>query len=253
MSTTSSKSPPKFARVVGSPGARVRLLGLLRTLWPLALIMTAIGYLIRAALPAPALSPTATGLLFLALAAGVAAVANHSRTRLQNYIKGARGEESVARSLALLPPQWHIFHGIAIGRELGGGGADIDHVAVGPTGVFVIETKNWSGAISAEHNTLLCDGVAPDRNPLEQVKTATAALRDRLRDTGETDDTPPLPVIPVLCFTGSTALNNITGLAGVIICTEDRLCGILQQHPETHLSSERCQRIIRLLTAAADQ
>jgi hypothetical protein len=244
---TSAKTLRHYARVSGSPGTRVRILGLFRSLWPLGLVMIALGYLIRAAVPQPALSLTATGLLFLALAVAVAGAANFSRDRLQKYIKGARGEESVARALALLPAQWHVFHGIACRSEIReGGGADLDHVAIGPNAIFVIETKNWSGSITAENNTLLCDGTAPDRDPVEQVKTAAAALRRQLQ--GEE----PLPVVPVLCFSGGSIRNGITGLAGVIICTEDQLCAILQRHQDTHLPGEVRDAVIRLLAAATD-
>ncbi len=246
MNHSVGQSPRRFARIVGSPGARLRLLGLLRALWPMALIMVAFGYLIRAAVPHPPLPPTTTGLLFLALAAVVAGAANISRERLQNTIKGAQGEETVARRLALLPPQWTVFHGMAVGIDLHrGGGADIDHVAIGPNGVFLIETKNWTGAISADLNTLLCDGEPPDRDPLDQVKALASALRERFCQAG--NDFGNLPVIPVLCFCEGTILKNITGLAGVIICTEERLCNILQNHPGSHLSTETCQLLARLL------
>ena len=249
---TSAKTLRHYARVSGSPGTRVRILGLFRSLWPMALVMIALGYLLRAALPRPDLSLTATGLLFLALAVAVAGAANFSRDRLQNYIKGARGEESVARALALLPAQWHVFHGIACPGEIReGGGADLDHVAIGPDAIFVIETKNWSGTLTAEHNTLLCDGVAPDRDPVEQVKTAATALRRQL-PVPDTIQGGGLPVIPVLCFAGGSILNGITGLSGVIICTEDHLCAILQRHQDTHLSGEQREAVIRLLTAAAE-
>lgn len=239
----------KYARVFGSPGTRVRTMGILRSFWPMILVFIGLGYLIRAALPVPPLTPTATGLLFFALAIAVAAAANFSRDRLQNYIKGARGEESVARALALLPAHWNIFHGISGNRGIrDGGGADIDHIAVGPNAIFVIETKNWSGDITAEHNTLLCEGATPDRDPLEQVKATVAMLRRRLHEAGgilETD----LPLVPVLCFAGGNVLKGLTGLAGVIICTDDRLCAILQLHRETHLSEENRKAVIRLLTA----
>jgi len=151
------------ARVHGSPGSRVRLLGLGRSLWPLVLVFIALGYLIRAALPIPAISTSVAGLLFLALAVAVAAATNYSRDRLGNYLKGARGEEAVARALDRLPADWHVFHGVALDDTplSTGGGADIDHVVVAPHAIFAIETKNWSGAISATRDTLLCNVIGP--------------------------------------------------------------------------------------------
>ena len=43
----------RYARIVGSPGVRVRMAGLLRTQWPLLIVVALAGYLLRAALPHP--------------------------------------------------------------------------------------------------------------------------------------------------------------------------------------------------------
>lgn len=253
MRTSSSQSAPRV-QVHGSPGSRVRLLGLGRSLWPLVLVFIVLGYLIRAALPVPALSSSVTGLLFLALAVAVAAATNYSRDRLRNYLKGARGEEAVARALDRLPAGWHIFHGVALAETplSAGGGADIDHVVVAPHAIFVIETKNWSGEITATHNTLLCDGDPPDRDPLEQAKTAASGLRQRL-DTETSDASAKQPIIPILCFCGRTRLHGITGLAGVMICNEEGLCAIMQAHRESPLPAAYREAAVGVLKASVEK
>jgi len=64
------------------------------------------------------------------------------RTEEQNWRKGADGELRLARHLAKLPcPPWHLRHDLA----LPGSDANIDHLVIGPPGVFVINTKNHSG------------------------------------------------------------------------------------------------------------
>lgn len=253
MKTISSPSGAS-AQVHGSPGSRVRLLGLGRSLWPLVLVFIALGYLIRAALPIPAISTSVAGLLFLALAVAVAAATNYSRERLQRYLKGARGEEAVARALDRLPTGWHIFHGVALDDTplSAGGGADIDHVVVAPHAIFVIETKNWSGEITAMHNTLLCDGQPPDRDPLEQAKAAASGLRQRLAEaTGE--ESAGRPIHPIVCFCGGTRLPGITGLAGVMICNEDTLCAIMQAHRESALPTAYRDAALGVLKAAVEK
>lgn len=254
MKSTASQTGPR-AQVYGSPGSRVRLLGLGRSLWPLGLVLIALGYLIRAALPVPALSTSVTGLLFLALAVAVAAAANYSRDRLRNYLKGARGEEAVARALDRLPADWQVFHGVALADAplSTGGGADIDHVVVAPHAIFVIETKNWSGAITATHNTLLCDGQPPDRDPLEQAKAAASGLRQRLATTETSEEAAEQPVIPILCFCGGTRLHGITGLAGVMICNEEGLCAIMQSHRESPLPAATVAAALNVLKASVEK
>ena len=61
---------------------------------------------------------------------------------------GALGERRVAQALSALAPEWLVLHD----RLLMPGRAEtnLDHVVVGPAGVFLIDSKNWAGTIS-EH------------------------------------------------------------------------------------------------------
>ena len=54
---------------------------------------------------------------------------------------GAVGERIVAGMLARLPQDWHVFHSLPVGT----GESDIDHVVVGPGGIFTLNTKHHPG------------------------------------------------------------------------------------------------------------
>ncbi len=211
----------KYATVYGSPGTRVRLAGLLRTQWPLLIGVALTGYLIRAALPQPPISIAIVGLLFLALAIGIAAAANHSRQRLQAFLKGAKGEEITARELSLLPHTFTVFHGIAIAKPLKQQGAnyDFDHIVVGANGIFLIETKNWADEITIKDGELLYGGQHPTRPPLDQVKSGAKNLSEFLfKQTGK-----KLEVRPILCFASNNVPQGQQGAMGVLICNATRL------------------------------
>lgn len=51
---------------------------------------------------------------------------------------GADGEVEVARRLEKLGPEWKVLHAIPVGDR----GSDIDHVVIGPGGVFTVNAKN---------------------------------------------------------------------------------------------------------------
>src|SRR3954453_4275595 len=55
----------------------------------------------------------------------------------RSWHDGACGELLVGQELSLLPPGWHVLHAIPAGSA----GADIDHLVIGPPGVFVLNTK----------------------------------------------------------------------------------------------------------------
>ena len=55
---------------------------------------------------------------------------------------GAKGEEAVGSRLEkLLNDGWHVLHAVPVGTR----GSDIDHVLIGPGGVYTINTKNHPG------------------------------------------------------------------------------------------------------------
>ena len=56
--------------------------------------------------------------------------------------KGAEGEETVGAMLNKLRAKgWYVLHSVPVGK----GSSDIDHVVIGPGGVFTINTKNHVG------------------------------------------------------------------------------------------------------------
>ena len=57
------------------------------------------------------------------------------------YRKGARGERIVGKRLTKLGEEWHVLHSIPIGDR----GTDIDHLVIGPGGVFTLNAKNHLG------------------------------------------------------------------------------------------------------------
>ncbi|MBP1134574.1 hypothetical protein JOE31_000806 [Arthrobacter sp. PvP023] len=56
------------------------------------------------------------------------------------WFRGALGEVAVGTLLAGLGPEWTVLHAIPVGA----GTSDIDHVLIGPAGVFTVNTKNHS-------------------------------------------------------------------------------------------------------------
>jgi Nuclease-related domain len=62
----------------------------------------------------------------------------------ERWERGARGERKVGAVLDGLGPRWHALHDIYLGR------GNIDHVLVGPAGVFTVETKSHPGRIAVD-------------------------------------------------------------------------------------------------------
>ena len=85
---------------------------------------------------------------FLARALGV-------KTDERAWRIGADGEEAVAAQLRKLGERWKVLHAVPVGEN----GSDIDHVVIGPGGVFTINTKHHpNSAVWVGGNTVLVDG-----------------------------------------------------------------------------------------------
>ncbi len=229
MNNASEQTSTRFATVYGSAGQNPRTLGPLRVFWPLAPICLVAGYLLRAALPVPALSATQAGFLFLALAVVLALFIGWSARRLRSFLKGAEGEEKVARVLSFLPANHTVFNDLELEEQ----GADFDHIVVAPAGIFVIETKNWSGDITFENGQVLYNGQTPSRSPLKQVKEAAAHLTEHLA----TARCPDVPIHPVLCFVDNSLQDGLSNIGGVRICTNANLHDLFENSLETPLEA----------------
>jgi hypothetical protein len=245
---TNQQEQQRYARVSGSPGAKPRLVGFTRALWPVFLLLFVAGYLVRTVFPYPALGPMAVGLclLFLCLVLGGALL--RAERGLSLYIKGARGEERVASELSRMPDAFEVFHGVPLTGQRKGGAGDIDHVVIGPTGVFVVETKNWSGAIRVQGGRIMLGAIKPSRSPAEQARKSGRQLERFLREAAGV----PITVQPVLCFAGNNLEHGSTGMSGVRVYNACDLREGLQHSVEQPLEREIQERISAALIELVD-
>jgi len=59
----------------------------------------------------------------------------------KSWDKGIKGESIVAEYLNLLPKDYFVFNDVKFPGSYG----NLDHVVIGPTGIYVIEAKNYKG------------------------------------------------------------------------------------------------------------
>lgn len=91
------------------------------------------------------------------------------------WYSGALGEIHVGKWLDQLGPEWTVLHAVPVGTR----GSDIDHVVIGPPGVFTINTKHHAGAkVWVSPRSLLVNGQKTDhlRNSRYEAKRASKAL-----------------------------------------------------------------------------
>lgn len=96
-----------------------------------------------------------------------------------SWYQGAKGEIIVGRLVSTLPPEWIAFHALPVGVK----GADIDHLVIGPGGVFTINTKyHKNRAVWVAGRGLLVSGQRQPyiRNAEFEATRVTRLLRKRM-------------------------------------------------------------------------
>ena len=102
------------------------------------------------------------------------------------YRVGADGEEEVAWRMRKLGDCWHVLHSVPVGEK----DSDIDHVVIGPPGVFTLNTKNHSRKkVWVAEKAFMVSGQKTNylRNSRHEAARASKLLTTACRLNGSSD------------------------------------------------------------------
>ncbi len=110
-----------------------------------------------------------------------------SVTRAQKNSQGSGGEDTIANTLWFwLNKQYNVFDNVVLETHPGDF-IQLDHLVIAPQGVFIIETKTWSGSlICSRKGCRRREGkswVRCDSNPILQNERHVQLFREWLRQT----------------------------------------------------------------------
>jgi hypothetical protein len=129
--------------------------------------------------------------------------------RYRIFRGGLEGEQQVVKLLkAKLSNDYYLIND-AYFRD---GYGDIDHIILGPNGLFVIETKNWSGKISCQGDEWQRDmdhRISNSLSPSKQVKKNASRVRNAV-ESGKTREKTRISVEGIIVFTNRHADLHIT-------------------------------------------
>jgi len=138
------------------------------------------------------------GLLTTILAAAIFAVIMYFFRLIMNRVKGKVGEKVVARMLGTLPrDKYIVMDDVTVPTPRGSN--QIDHLIVSVYGIFVLETKNYTGWIYGNENSeYWTQNIYGNKNqlynPIFQNAGHVRALKRVLKDFE------PLPYISIVAF-----------------------------------------------------
>lgn len=143
-----------------------------------------------------------------------------------SWYTGALGEQAVGRQLARLGPEWTVLHAIPVGA----GESDIDHLLIGPPGVFSLNSKRHKGKkIWVADRRILVAGQKVDhlRNTRHEASRASKLLSQARGRT--------VPVTGALVFVATEQITIRSRPTDVLISTEGSILRALKKlKPQIH-------------------
>ncbi|MGA1838720.1 DnaJ domain-containing protein [Herbiconiux sp. 11R-BC] len=95
---------------------------------------------------------------------------------IRGWLAKAIAEESTAGLVGALGIGYTIWNNVLTGRTLGGVPETIDHVVLGPAGLFAIQSEDWGGEVRLRKDDLVGDGLPPGAEPLHELAKGARAL-----------------------------------------------------------------------------
>ncbi|MBV9010145.1 MAG: NERD domain-containing protein [Verrucomicrobia bacterium] len=137
-----------------------------------------------------------------------------------NWRRGAVGEQVVSDTLACLPENYFVLNDVKTSC------GNLDHVVIGPTGLFAIETKNWRGVVAADGaGELLTNGSSCSTAEIRKLLRRTMLVREQVMSlTGRDVYMRAVMVFP------RARVEAAFGSTGKVHCvTDERLCSYIEE------------------------
>jgi hypothetical protein len=165
----------------------------------------------------------------LALLVSMFVISRYVLPLVERHDRGARGEEHVGELLdQMADGSWLVIHDASLGH------GNVDHIAIGPAGLFTMETKSHAGPVYVRrvHGAMLAQAQAQGR-AIERV----------------TD----LQVEPLLVFSRAWVDRPMARRKGVRVVPARMLLGYLGKRPTTLTRAQVEQAYERLAQALQEQ
>jgi len=128
-----------------------------------------------------------------------------------NFRKGATGEALVGYILEGFPDDYRIINDLT--TPFG----NIDHVVVGPSGVYVIDTKNWKGVVTADGNgELLMNGKPTQKPEAKNLSRTVMSIKEKIKVLAALD-----PYVQGVLAFPSAWVEAKWGTTGYVDCIND--------------------------------
>ena len=169
---------------------------------------------------------------------------DHYERERKNWRKGAVGECMVADELGTLSDEYWVIN------EVTTVSGNLDHVVVGPTGVFAIETKNWRGTVAADSDgELVLNGKTASTPHVRNFVHRTMGIREQVITVTRQDE---LFIKAVMVFPRARVDAKFGTTSHVHCLTDERVCAYIEDPKYARkLNPKEVEQIVRAFKGIA--
>jgi Ca2+/Na+ antiporter len=158
-----------------------------------------------------------------------------------NFRKGAVGEELVGYLLEGLPDDYTVIYGVETSF------GDIDHVVVGPSGVYAIDTKNWRGVVTADgKGELFLNGKPTEKPAARNLYRTIMSIKEKIKVLSALD-----PFIQGVLAFPSAWVEAKWGTTGSVYCVRDEQLYDYIVEKKKKLTKKEMESILQAFLALA--
>jgi hypothetical protein len=132
-------------------------------------------------------------------------------TERLNFRKGATGEAIVGFVLDNFPDDFRVVHDLTTPY------GNIDHVVIGPTGAYVIDTKNWRGIVASDgKGELLVNGKPTPKPEVKNLTRRIMGIKEKVKVLSSLD-----PYVQGIFAFPAAYIEAKWGTTGYVHCVRD--------------------------------
>jgi len=160
-----------------------------------------------------------------------------------SFRKGATGEAIVGFALDNFPDEFRVIHDLTTPY------GNVDHVVIGPTGAYIIDTKNWKGVVAADGNgELLLNGKPTQKPEIKNLTRRIMSIKEKIKVLSPTD-----PFVQGVVAFPSAYIEAKWGTTGYVHCVKDEQLYdyIVENKKSKKLSNKEIESISQAFLALA--
>lgn len=142
---------------------------------------------------------------------------------IRHLLANALIEEATARTLSHLGIGFTLWHDVAIPPPTPGAEPKLDHVVLGPSGLFSVQSEDWGGPVRTRRGELIGEAVGADK-PMHALaaRTKSLARAAKVKFTGQ------IIVVPDAALEESLLVLGSTRGAVTAVVAQSRLAGVMR-------------------------